>query len=416
MPGAQPRRGSLNSVLRILDTKREELVALTRDLVRIPSVTGDERAISDFCADSMRRLGLETMLSEVSSNQDNVLGWIRGSGKRERVMLTGHLDTVPLADGWTRNAYGGDIWEGKIFGHGVSNMKASDSAMIYAAYAIKEAGVRLEGDLLVALVVSECQSGIGSMDLMAKGIGTGKFINSEPTDLGILTFHSGPHYIRVNIVGRTGHPGSRDRGINAAVIMWHLVERLGPMHQKIPAGGWLEYEDRPRYGSLPIYHLGSIRAGLGREMIEVPPTTPSFCTAVFNVRVPPNLDVQTTLNAFKRVLEKMQNEEPGFQFELSSYCGKPAFESPENSATVQALIAAYRDVEGGEPEVGAIEPYMFRGSDAGIMQAAGMRDGVVMGPGKFSSSVPDEHVEVEKLVSASKIYAAAALKLCGATT
>jgi acetylornithine deacetylase/succinyl-diaminopimelate desuccinylase-like protein len=51
-------------------------------------------------------------------------------------------------------------------------------------------------------------------------------------------------------------------------------------------------------------------------------------------------------------------------------------------------------------------------SDSGHMQSAGMADGVLIGPGNFTSSVPDEHVEVDKLVTAARIYAASALKVC----
>jgi acetylornithine deacetylase len=406
----------LSRVLEILECKREELVEFTRDLARLPSVTGDERAIGEFCAHRMTELGLELELSKVSSTQHNVLGWIRGSGECDSVMLTGHLDTLPPADGWSRDPYGGDLWEGKIFGNGVSNMKASDAAMVFAAHAIKESGVKSKGDLLVALVVSECASGIGTMDLMAKGIKTGKFINGEPTDLGVLTLHSGPQYIRLNIIGRTGHPGARDRGVNAATIMWRLVKRLGPMNTKIAAGGWLTYEDLPRYGGLPRYHLGSIRAGLGRKLAEVPSNTPDFCTAVFNVRVTPGWGVQSTLDDFRRLLEDMQREGPDFQFELSAYTGKPAFESPKDSTVVKAMAEAYQKVQGRKPELGGLEPFMFMGSDAGIMQTAGIRDGVVMGPGSFPASVPDEHVEVDNLISAAKIYAATVLKLWGVAT
>jgi acetylornithine deacetylase/succinyl-diaminopimelate desuccinylase-like protein len=56
---------------------------------------------------------------------------------------------------------------------------------------------------------------------------------------------------------------------------------------------------------------------------------------------------------------------------------------------------------------------MFMSSDSGHMQAAGMNDGALIGPGSFTSSVVDEHVEVSKLVASAKIYAATALKVCG---
>ena len=67
---------------------------------------------------------------------------------------------------------------------------------------------------------------------------------------------------------------------------------------------------------------------------------------------------------------------------------------------------------GEKANVGPIQPYMFMASDSGHMQAAGMNDGALIGPGAFTSSVVDEHVEVTKLVAAAKIFAAAALRIC----
>jgi acetylornithine deacetylase/succinyl-diaminopimelate desuccinylase-like protein len=56
---------------------------------------------------------------------------------------------------------------------------------------------------------------------------------------------------------------------------------------------------------------------------------------------------------------------------------------------------------------------MFMASDSGHMQAAGIIDGALIGPGRFTSSVADEHVEISKLVDAAKIFAASALRICG---
>ena len=80
---------------------------------------------------------------------------------------------------------------------------------------------------------------------------------------------------------------------------------------------------------------------------------------------------------------------------------------------MRALVSACDQVTGTAPPVGALEPYMFIASDAGIMQATGMRDGVLMGPGRFTSATADEYVEVEKLILAAKVYALMALDVCG---
>src|SRR5207244_12520583 len=68
-----------------------------------------------------------------------------------------------------------------------------------------------------------------------------------------------------------------------------------------------------------------------------------------------------------------------------------------------SLVSACDQVTGTAPPVGALEPYMFIASDAGTMQAAGMRDGVLMGPGSFTSATADEYVEVAKQIGRAHV-------------
>ncbi len=91
----------------------------------------------------------------------------------------------------------------------------------------------------------------------------------------------------------------------------------------------------------------------------------------------------------------------------------PGFEAPEGSYLVDAVTLAYLDVCGRAPEVGPLPPFVLMGSDSGQMQSAGMSHGALIGPGKFSSSLADEYVEVDKIIAAAKIYAATALRTCG---
>jgi acetylornithine deacetylase/succinyl-diaminopimelate desuccinylase-like protein len=89
------------------------------------------------------------------------------------------------------------------------------------------------------------------------------------------------------------------------------------------------------------------------------------------------------------------------------------FESPPESLVVERVTQSYFEVMGEKPTVGAVQPFMFMASDSGHMQAAGIADGALIGPGRFTSSVADEYVEVSKLIDATKIFAASALNICG---
>jgi acetylornithine deacetylase len=291
-------------------------------------------------------------------------------------------------------------------------MKASDTAMVYALGAIRRAEVKLKGDLSLALVVGECHGGVGTRALMKSGARADVFLCTEPTDLNILNVHAYSQYFRVNIIGRTGHFGTHDHGLNAIMKMYELTNKLGPMHEALGSASWIKFTDKPQYHGLPRYHLGTIRGGLTREFREGPSNTPDFCSGILNVRATPNKPIESTLEDIRRVLEEMKAKDPGFGFELSIMRDMKGFEAKEGSVAVDAASRAYTDVMGRKANVGPIQPYMFMASDSGHMQAAGMNDGALIGPGPFTSSVADEYVEVDKLVAASKIFAAAALRVC----
>jgi acetylornithine deacetylase len=399
---------------KVLDAiSEDDLVDFTREVTKIPSVHGDELAVGKAFSARMSRLGMDVREMEVEQDRFNVVGTVRGTGGGRSLMLNGHLDTVGPMLGWTKDPYGAVLEDGRIYGHGISNMKASDTAMVYATHAITRAGIELKGDLVVALVVGECAGGIGTKTLMQSGVKADAFLCTEPTDLGILTVHASSQYFRVNIIGRSGHFAMEDQGINAIMKIYELTQRLGPMHQPLSSGGWISFSDKPQYYGLPQYQLGTIQGGMTREFHESPNLTPDFCTAVLNVRATPDRPVESTQQDIERVLASMQHEDPEFQYEVTAVRALPGFEAPEGSYLVDAVTRAYFDVCGHSPKVGPIPPFLLMGSDSGQMQSAGMSHGALIGPGKFSSSLADEYVEVAKILSATRIFAATALRICG---
>jgi acetylornithine deacetylase/succinyl-diaminopimelate desuccinylase-like protein len=184
------------------------------------------------------------------------------------------------------------------------------------------------------------------------------------------------------------------------------------MHEDLGTASWIKFNNKPHYHGLPRYHLGTIHGGLTHECRQGPSNTPDFCTGILNVRATPNKKIESTLEDISRVLNQMREEDPGFKYEISIFREMKGFEAAEDSVAVECTRQAHIDVLGHQPNVGPIQPYMFMASDSGHMQAVGMNDGALIGPGNFTSSVVDEHVEVDKLIAAAKIYAAAVLRIC----
>lgn len=121
----------------------DRIMQLTLDMVRIPSPPGRERAVSEFYAAELRRAGLSVELDSEFPGSPSVVAWLRGGNDGPTLQLDGHTDTVDLPGPEPR------FEAGYIHGRGSEDMKASLAAMAEAARILCEAGVQLQGDLLL---------------------------------------------------------------------------------------------------------------------------------------------------------------------------------------------------------------------------------------------------------------------------
>src|SRR5206468_2445523 len=174
-------RSSMQAIERILsevDRAADEIVDLTADLVRIPTVNPPGEAY-DACARFLggylerRAFGVEYIAAEgrvehtTRHPRVNVIGSRRG-GPGPVVHLNGHIDVVPAGDGWTVDPFGGLVRDGKIFGRGVCDMKAGIAAAVFAAEAIERAGVTLPGTVEISGTVDEESGGFAGVAHLAE--------------------------------------------------------------------------------------------------------------------------------------------------------------------------------------------------------------------------------------------------------
>src|SRR5260221_6280329 len=147
------------------------------------SQTEGERVLAGWMAEQMRGLGLEVELAPVEGERVNAIGRLRGSGGGKSLLFNGHIDTNPVTEGWTVDPWGGKVDDKFIYGIGVSNMKAGDAAYFCAVKTLIDAGIRVNGDVILTFVVGELQGGVGTGALVKQGWRADYFVNSEPTDL-----------------------------------------------------------------------------------------------------------------------------------------------------------------------------------------------------------------------------------------
>jgi acetylornithine deacetylase len=222
----------------------DDLVAL----VRIPSVTGSEEAVATWATDALRALGLavETVdpsLDDVRADPawpgeemprtslPVVIGRAGGTGRGgPRVVLSGHLDVVPVGDPatWTADPWGAEIREGSLYGRGACDMKGGVAAILGAVRALAASGEldRLDGELIVALVPSEEDGGQGTLAAIRAGVHGHLAIITEPSNLDVVVAHAGAITFRLTVPGRAAHASQRREGVSALEKLFVLVRAL----------------------------------------------------------------------------------------------------------------------------------------------------------------------------------------------
>ena len=185
--------------------QREELAQLTKDLVDIPSPTGSEKAIGEFILSWYSRHGIKALRQEISAERVNAVGILDGRSNGVSLTINGHMDTSytgTAEDGMfcrvlePDSELKGAVRDGKVFGLGASNMKSGLAAFMVAAKAIKESGISLKGDLILAAVAGEIsRTPIGPYQSEAyRGEGTGTIhllTHGVQSDYAIVADRSG---------------------------------------------------------------------------------------------------------------------------------------------------------------------------------------------------------------------------------
>ena len=147
------------------DANFENALSFAQDLIRIPSLPGQEGDVARRLQDEMTALGFdEVHIDDVG----NVIGTVRGRGEAPPVMLSCHLDIVAPgdADTWEHPPYGGVVEGGFLHGRGAMDIKGPLALQTYAAAA---AAGTTAGDIIVAHTVLEERGGWGMEHLMESG-------------------------------------------------------------------------------------------------------------------------------------------------------------------------------------------------------------------------------------------------------
>jgi acetylornithine deacetylase len=397
----------------------EALVDWAVRAVSVSSFTGDEQRMAELMRDTFGDLGLQVQWQQVEDGRANVLGTLAGTGGGPSLMFNGHMDTSYSGrEPWLAGIPGfqpqGFVQEGRIYGLGISNMKGALACYVAAVRALRDAGLRLRGDLLVAAVAGEIEKtqwgdaqgaefrgyAAGTRYLVGHGGVADMCILGEPTENKVVLGHFGSLWLRISTRGPFIHTAfSEGRlGENAILRMREVVDAVV---EWIPT--W--EEANAWRGAKALVNVGALQAGFGWRVSRTPHRADLF----LDLRVPPDRPMADARRDALDYVRSLAERFPDHGIEGEVYVTAPGAEIAEDHPLIGALDRSHAAVFGAEPERDVVRWF----SDASALTRYGVQT-VNYGT---SSGLPDpvlgENLSIEGLVKTAHVYALAALDVCG---
>lgn len=402
---------------------RDRLINLTIDLTNIPSPTGFEGDCARAYHEVLQSSGFDATLQPIGDERYNAIGRLQGQGGGKSLMFNGHLDTSfgpeQAHRGIGYQCKGTLVDNEWIYGMGSFNMKFALANYVTAVEAVRKAGIKLGGDVVIAAVAGEIEKapvneyegrqyqgyGVGTKYAITHGAVADFCILGEPTNMMLIPRHCGTTWIKITVPGHLIHTA------------WSEVERnainksrvvLDAIHEWIPG-----YCQRNRIGDFqPRVNVSAIEGGWPWRGAR----TPDNCVIYLDVRtLPDNLPVQA-FNEVRDMLKSVIKANPQLEgTKAEIFLSAPGTSIPDDHELVQNVISAHTNQLGKAPQMG-IETWY---SDAAHMNRYGIptvnygsAGRIRTGGGGFSTA-QGEHTHIGDMMDIVRVYIEVMMNLCG---
>ena len=206
------------------------------NLIRIPSPSGRENEVADYCAKALEKTDFKVRRIPTDDGRNVVYAEFEGAGSGKTLMFAGHIDTVPVTDGWATDPFEpvfkrelneqGET-ENRLYGLGANDMKSGIALMLALAEAVSEAGRdKIAGKLTMAFLPDEEAYSVGVRTLLRDGVTADFSIMTEPGYSSVYVGGPGKMLFRASAHGRAAHGGRPQDGINAVTEMGKFLAGL----------------------------------------------------------------------------------------------------------------------------------------------------------------------------------------------
>lgn len=423
-----------------INNNKDEVTSLLKELIQEPSVNPYFDEEKEYMKEGhaqrvlkkyLEELGMETEFTYPNAEElaeyegkpgyyadhtfedrPNLYAVKKGSGNGRSIMLSGHIDVVQRGSKWTKDPFGGEEKDGRIYGRGAVDMKGGIAAMTVALKAIIERQVKLKGDVKIGTVVDEEAGGMGTLALMAHGYRADGCLITEPTNLKIAPLCRGILWGKLIIEGRAGHielkqgdfrTGGAVDAIDKASLYLEQFRRLNK-----------EWSVTKEHKYLPIpcqIHIAQLHAG------EYPTTFANHAELTFDAQYLPSekdenglgSNVKREIEEFVQAVAKtdpwLRENPPRIEWMIDADCGETLDDQP--------FFKTVRDSSREVHPDSAVEGICCH-TDMGWFCNVGIPT-LNIGPGDPRlAHQADEYVETEELVTCTKMIASVLMDWCEA--
>ncbi|MFJ5772140.1 M20 family metallopeptidase [Psychrobacillus sp. NPDC093180] len=388
---------------------REEVINLTTDLVRIPSVYrendphGNETKVAMYVAQYLRDRGIETHVEEVVPGRPNVIGIVDSGKPGKTLLFEGHTDVVTEGDkdAWTYDPFSAHVVDGRMYGRGTNDTKGNLACMITAVHSLLQDKEEFTGKIILCIPVDEEGLMIGIKHFIKQGWAddVDGAIICEPEENNVCIAQRGAMRIRVDVYGKMAHGAISWSGINPN---WRMARFIVELEK-------LEKEEQARLGEDPYLKWPSITPTIlqapvkGDAQINV---IPDHCMMTLDIRTVPKQNHDELLEKINSIIDRLKEDDSDFNVELTILDNRPSTITAADNPVVKAIYDAVESVTGEKPIYNGVPG----ATDGTFLHMHGIPI-VTIGAG--DRDIPhqiNEYIDIEELAVTTAIYRDAALR------
>jgi succinyl-diaminopimelate desuccinylase len=405
-------------LLKAVTDRQAEWLEVVSELVRRPSPNppGDTRAAAAFVVEYLARHGHRAEVIAGQPTLPNVLASL-DNGSGPHLILNGHLDTFPVGEAtpWTRDPFDGAVTDGKIFGRGVSDMKAGVAASLATFCLLAERRAAWRGRLTFTAVADEETMGPWGanylVDHQPKLRGDAVLIGEPSTPRTVRFGERGMVWVRLVARGQSAHGAYPHAGWNAIFAVTAALEELRALEARpwaVPRRVTARIDEARAAtdallgpGTSDVLAAVTVNAGLIQGGTKVN-LVADFCQAEVDIRLPPGVSTGKILRHVGRVVRRHR----GMRYEIL-HLSEPNWTAPD-LPFMQLVHQAAGRVTGEPPFFNISGP----GTDSRVFRRVGIPV-AVFGPTPYGMGAADEYVTVADYLDTVRVHALSALSFLG---